>query len=72
MFIFQRAEIQKVGVIVKKAVIGDIGYCKICIICGKPIENEMYESTILKFKSHKTKYFHVKCYTKEKLQNRKV
>ena len=52
--------------IMKKAVMGAGGYLKECCLCGKCIENEMYEEIQIK------RYFHVKCYTQTKLRKRGV
>lgn len=57
----------------KKAVIGSEGYLKPCCICGKYIENEMYEEIQSKRskRSIQVRYFHVKCATPLKIKNRK-
>lgn len=54
----------------KKAVLGSVGYCKECCICGKYIENEMYEE-IQSRRSVRVRYFHVKCANRLKTKNRK-
>lgn len=57
------------GYFMKKAVIGAEGYLKECCLCGKCIENEMYEE-IQSTRSKIKRYFHVKCYTQTKSRKR--
>lgn len=51
----------------EKAVIHSDGYLKPCVLCGRYIENQMYEK--ITYKRGHVGYVHVTCYTKTKLKN---